>query len=85
MMGYIDSNGQYRKGEPDTPMAHDVSSQWKSWSHMEQKKRFGADIIQPFINGEVNREFVEVYRGEVADRYYTKEQQDAADRKLGGL
>lgn len=81
MIGYIGSDGKYHKGK-DVPMAHDVSSQFKDWSHDNQRKRMNGDIIQPYINGKPNREFVEVYRGEVADGYFSREEQDKADREL---
>jgi hypothetical protein len=80
-MSFIDGNGKYHK-DGDEPMGHDVNSQWKAANHEMQRKVFNGDIQQPFIAGEVNREFVEVYRGEVADSYFTQEQIDAADRKL---
>lgn len=82
MIGYIDSNGKYKHGKPEKPMTHDVSSQFKDWSHDNQRKRMNGDIIQPYIDGQPNREFIEVYRGEVADKYFNREQQDKADREL---
>jgi hypothetical protein len=84
-VGYIGADGKYHRGATDTPTAHDVSSQYKDWSHDNQRRRFHGDIVQPYVNGKPNPEFVKVYRGEVADKYFTQEQQDKADRELGGL
>lgn len=84
-VGYIDADGTYHRGEPDKPLGHDVSSQYKAWSHDNQRRRLHADIVQPYINGKPNREFIEVYRGEVASKYFSQEQIDTAERNLGGL
>jgi hypothetical protein len=81
-LGYIDSNGHYIRGK-DKSMGFDVNTQFKDWSHDNQRKRLNADIVQPYLSdGSANPEFVGVYRGEVADRYYNRDQQDKADRKL---
>lgn len=80
-VGYIDNSGNYHKGK-DVPMPHDVDTQWKSWSHMEQKKRHAKDIIQPYESGKINREFVQAYDGEIAENYFTKEQIKKAERSL---
>jgi hypothetical protein len=80
-VGYIDDNGTYHAGH-DNPMPHDVDSQYRSWSHMEQRKRHSRDIIQPYDHGEINREFVQSYDGEVAERYFSKEEISKAERKL---
>ena len=83
MIGHIDENGNYVEGK--NLMPHDVSSQYKSWNHDDQKHRFAVDIVQPFVDGKPNPEFVSVYRGDVANRYFNQEQVDKADRNLGGL
>jgi hypothetical protein len=83
-MGYVNSRGDYVKGTYK-PEGNEMSSQAKAYSHMMQRKVFGADIVQPHVNGQPNREFIEVYRGEVADKYFTREQIDKADRQLGGV
>lgn len=85
MTGYIDERGVYRRGERDMPLPHDVSSQYKDWSHDDQRRRMNADILQPYVNGKPNREFIEVYRGEVASKYFSQEQIDQTERRLGGI
>lgn len=81
-LGYVDANGKYKRGK-DVPMPTGVSSQVKAWSHDNQRKRYGGDIVQPYTNeGKPNREFIEVYRGEVAANYFNQQQIDEADRKL---
>lgn len=80
-VGYIDSNGTYHSGV-DVPMPNDVDQQFKSWSHMEQRKRHAKDIIQPYDHGEINRDFVQSYDGDVAKRYFTDEQITKVERKL---
>lgn len=84
MIGHIGADGKYVRGK-DVSMGHDVSTQYRQWSHDNQRKRMSADVVQPYKNGKPNREFVEVYRGEVADKYFDRAQQDKADRDLGGL
>lgn len=83
MIGYIDENGVYRR-EKDRPMLHDISSQWKDWSHMEQRKRFSKDIIQPWVHGKPNREFIDSYPEE-SKTYFKPEQIARAERDLGGV
>jgi hypothetical protein len=83
-MGYIDENGKYIRGQHKS-LPHDISPQYKQWSHEDQRRRFAGDIVQPYINGKPNPEFVSVYRGEVAKKYFSQEQIDKADRNLGGL
>lgn len=85
MIGYIGADGKYRRGHQDVHLGHDISTQYKDWSHNDQRRRFSADIQQPYINGKPNPEFVKVYRGEVADTYFKQKQIDDADRDLGGL
>ena len=84
MVGHINESGEYVKGK-DKPMPKDINSQFRDWSHDNQRKRLSGDIVQPRIAGKVNPEFVRVYRGEIADSYFTREQQDKADRQLGGI
>lgn len=84
MIGHINDQGHYVHGQ-DEPMGHDVSSQYKTWSHDNQRKIFHGDIVQPYIDGQPNPDFVGVYRGEVAERYFNQEQIDKADRNLGGI
>lgn len=85
MPGYINSNGKYIRGR-DKNLSSDVSDQFKSWNHDNQRKRFSGDIVQPYtLDGKPNPEFIRIHRGEVADKYFNREQQDQADRNLGGL
>lgn len=85
MIGYIGADGKYHRGEKDRPMTHDISSQYKAWSHDDQRRRFHGDILQPFVDGKPNPEFVRVYHGEVASNYFDQQQIDQAERNLGGL
>lgn len=84
MNGYIDENGKYVKDKSPT-LANDVSSQYKDWSHDDQRRRYRGDIVQPYIDGKPNPEFVSIYRGDVAKNYFKQDQIDAADRDLGGI
>lgn len=80
--GYIDANGKYHKGI-DVPLPHDVDTQFKQWSHNDQRKRMAADISQPYTSdGKPNPEFIDIYRGDVASKYFKQADIDAADRKL---
>lgn len=79
--GYIDEQGVYHKGVSN-PIPHDIDSQYRSWDHMQQRKNHAKDILQPYINGEPNREFVEAYEGDVTEIYFTKEQIRNSERKL---
>ena len=79
--GYINEYGIYIKGE-DKPMPNDIDSQYKSYSHTDQRKRFSKDIIQPYQDGKPNRDFVQAYDGELAERYFTKEQIKQSERSL---
>lgn len=85
MAGYIGADGKYHRGSPSTSLASDVSSQYKGWSHDDQRHRFSGDIVQPFIDGKPNREFVQIYREDNAGDYFSQEQIDKADRNLGGV
>lgn len=82
-LGYLNEQGEYIEGK-DKPMGFDVSSQYKGWSHDNQRKRFQKDITQPWDYGEPSREFIEAFPEE-AKHYFTDEQRHAAERKLGGL
>lgn len=82
MIGFVDEHGKYVKGKKNT-LQNDVSSQYKDWNHDNQRKRLNADIVQPYTNtGQPSREFIEVYRGDVANNYFSQEQIDKADRNL---
>lgn len=81
-VGYIDQYGKYHKGEEDVPMPNDVDKQYKSWSHADQRKRFSKDILQPYVNGKPNREFIQAYDGDIAERYFSKEVISKAERSL---
>lgn len=80
-VGYIGADGAYHRGE-DVPMPHDVDMQYRNWSHTEQRKRHSKDILQPYESGKVNREFIQSYDGEIAQRYFTKEQIIKSERSL---
>lgn len=80
-VGYIDEYGKYHKGT-DVSSPYEVSSQYKSWSHMEQRKRHSKDILQPRQDGKPNRDFVLAYEGDVSEKYFTKEQIRKAERSL---
>lgn len=81
-MSYIDADGKYHRGE-DKNLSADVSSQYRSWSHDNQRKRMGADIAQPYnSDGTPNRDFIDIYKGEVADKYFSQKQQDDTMRKM---
>jgi hypothetical protein len=82
-LGYINSSGEYVEGK-DKPMGFDISSQYKSWSRDNQRKRFQKDITQPWKNGEPSREFIEAFPEE-SKRYFTDSQRHKAERNLGGL
>ena len=79
--GYINEYGKYIRGI-DKPLPNDVDSQYKSYSHSDQRKRFSKDIIQPYKGGVPNREFIQSYDGELAERYFTKEQIKQSERSL---
>ena len=79
--GYVNEYGKYIRGE-DKPMPSDVDTQYRSYSHSDQRKRFAKDIIQPYKDGKPNREFVQAYDGELAQRYFTKEQIKQSERSL---
>jgi hypothetical protein len=80
-IGYIDEYGKYHKGI-DKPLPNDVDTQFKSYSHADQRRRFSKDIIQPYRDGKPNRDFVQAYDGELAERYFTKEQIKQSERSL---
>jgi hypothetical protein len=83
-IGHINAQGQYVKGKK--AMGHDVSSQWKSWSHENQRKRFDGDLLQPFnSDGTPSREFIATYPKDVTEKYFKPEQIEKAERDLGGL
>jgi len=85
MSGFIDESGHYVRGK-DKAMPHDINSQHRAWSHDNQRKRLGADIIQPYTSdGKPSREFINTYRGEVASKYFSQAEIDKADRQLGGV
>ena len=82
-LGFINDRGEYIEGE-DKPLGFDVSSQYKSWSHDNQRKRFGRDVLQPWSKGEPNPEFVSSYPEE-SKRYFSQDQINKAERNLGGM
>lgn len=82
-LGYIDDRGIYHHGETK-PLSHDVNSQFRSWSHDNQRKRFGRDIIQPYVGNNPNPEFIRSYPEE-AKRYFSLDQIKQAERNLGGM
>lgn len=80
-VGFVDEYGKYIKGE-DKPMPSGIDNQFKSWSHAIQRKEHAKDIIQPHIGQDPNRDFIQAYDGEVAEKYFTKEQIRKAERSL---
>jgi hypothetical protein len=86
VIGYIDADGKYVKGKKaPASLSNDVSSMYKQWDHDDQRRRFSGDLVQPYVDGKPNREFVDIYRDDTAKDYFSQEQIDAADRNLGGL
>lgn len=84
MSGYINEEGKYVKGE-DKPLPHDVSPLYKQYTHDDQKRRHAGDIVQPFVDGKPNREFVQIYKDDNVRDYFNQAQIDTAERDLGGL
>ena len=82
MIGYIDDQGKYQQGVEDVPMPHNVDNQYKSYSHSEQRKRHAKDILQPYVDGKPNRDFVQAYDGDVSKRYFDIDTIIKSERKL---
>lgn len=81
MIGYIDEKGIYRRGERKHQI-DGVSSQYKAWSHMEQRKRFQKEIVQPYYHGKPNREFIESYPAEQVRQFFSEDQIRETERRL---
>lgn len=78
--GHIDSKGRYIRGV-DVKMGHDVSPQYKGWSHDLQRKEFSREIIQPHVKGKPNPKFIQAYP-EYSKKYFTDEQIKSGEREI---
>jgi len=58
-MGYIDAGGKYHK--TGKLAATGTSSQWKAGDHDRQRMEHQWELVQPFVGGDPNPEFIEAY------------------------
>lgn len=67
--GYIGKDGIYRHAPPNMEeMRPDHSSTDKEYQHDRQRESHRRDTIQPYKNGQPNKEFVQEYP-ELAEGY----------------
>lgn len=78
--GYIDTNGQYIRGE-DKAMGFDVNPTHKEWRHDMERKKFAKEIIQPYKNGKPNRDFIDNYPEE-SHKYFSQDVIERVRREL---
>jgi hypothetical protein len=78
-LGHINELGQYVKGKPQH-LADDRNTMYKSWSHDQQRKEFGKEVLQPHIGGKINPEFVKNYP-DYSHKYFNQAEIDAALRE----
>lgn len=70
MVGYIDGSGHYHPGQKSPRANLEASSQYKSWSHDQQRADRRYELIQPWTkDGKPNPEFREMYPDESKNYY----------------
>lgn len=67
-------NGVYIKGdvEPADMIDHEQTT-WKQSSHDKQRREHRRDLIQPYVDGKPNPEFIQQYRDEAKQYGFIKE------------
>ncbi len=71
-IGYIDEDGTYYHDKlPSIQLLQ--SSTEKQWDHDKQRSEHQHDLIQPYVNGKPNPEFIQMYREESKAYGFIKE------------
>lgn len=78
--GYIGTDGKYHKGD-DRHMGYDVNPTHREWRHDMERKEFSKEIIQPYVRGKANPEFVKYYPEE-SKKYFGEDVIERLSRQL---
>lgn len=73
--GYLNKHGKYIRGDI-TPSTPEQNAQEREYNRLAMREEYAKDLVQPFVSGQVNPEFIEAFP-EAAKRYgMIKEPQD---------